>query len=147
MTINTISLNSQCIIGVNQVSPMRGKGISIARDLLSHSLFVRLIAIRLLDSRLPGLVPSNGWYRFLSNSIIETVICNVIQTKWYKNLLLRAGLKIVGPYALKIRSDRLGKIIDSPPSFWYNDVLAVVYLSRFENSLNLKGCIKWPKRM
>ena len=41
---NTISLNSQCIIGVNQVSPMRGKGISIA------------LTVRSLDPRLPGLV-------------------------------------------------------------------------------------------
>ena len=40
---NTISQYFQCINSVNQVFPMRGKKISIAQDLLSHSLSVRLI--------------------------------------------------------------------------------------------------------
>ena len=42
LMLNTNSLDSQCIIGVNQVSPMRGKKISIA------------LTIRSLDPRLPG---------------------------------------------------------------------------------------------
>ena len=46
---NTIPQYFQCINSVNQVFPMRGKKISIAQDLLSHSLSVRLIAIRLLE--------------------------------------------------------------------------------------------------
>ena len=49
----TISLDFQCIIGVNQVSPMRGK-----------------------MPRLPGLV-----CRVMVG--IGLFICNVIQTKWY----------------------------------------------------------------
>ena len=44
--LDTIFLDLQCIIGINQVSPMRGKMISIA------------LTIRSLDPRLPELVCS-----------------------------------------------------------------------------------------
>ena len=70
--------------GANQVVPMQGKVISIARDWLSHSLSTRLILIRSLDPRLACLVGSKmvgiGLYHKIK---IYNIVRNLIEAKWY----------------------------------------------------------------